>query len=64
MINNHREKVLSAFNDKVFKTSIRRDVRLAEAPSHLKSVFEYDWDGNGAEDYLNLAREVILKRGG
>lgn len=58
-----REKVSSSFDDKVFKTAIRRDVRLAEAPSHLKSVFEYDWEGEGAGDYLNLAREVILKRG-
>lgn len=58
-----KEKVMDAFKDRVFKTAIRRDVRLAEAPSHLKSVFEYDWEGEGATDYLNLAREVILKRG-
>ncbi|MEK7851908.1 MAG: ParA family protein [Deltaproteobacteria bacterium] len=58
-----KEKVADAFKDRMFKTAIRRDVRLAEAPSHLKSVFEYDWEGEGAEDYLNLAREVLLKRG-
>lgn len=58
-----REKVVNVFKEKVFKTVIRRDIRLAEAPSHLKSVFEYDWDGGGAMDYLEMAREVILKRG-
>lgn len=58
-----REKIADAFKDRMFKTTIRRDVRLAEAPSHLKSVFEYDWEGEGAKDYLNLAREVILKTG-
>lgn len=57
------DKVRGTFGEKVFKTAIRRDVRLAEAPSHLKSVFEYDWEGEGAGDYLDLAREVILKRG-
>lgn len=56
-----REKVESSFKDKVFNKPIRRDVRLAEAPSHLKSVFEYDWEGDGAEDYLEMAREVIKK---
>lgn len=55
------EKVMGAFGEKVFNMPIRRDTRLAEAPSHLKSVFEYDWEGEGAEDYLNLAREVIIK---
>lgn len=54
-----KDKLQSAFGDKVFRSSIRRDIRLAEAPSHLKSVFEYEWEGEGAEDYLNLAREVI-----
>lgn len=55
------DKVRGTFGEKAFKTAIRRDVRLAEAPSHLKSVFEYDWEGGGGEDYLSLAREVIQK---
>lgn len=53
-------KVRGTFGDKVFKTAICRDIRLAEAPSHLKSVFEYDWEGGGARDYLEMAREIIL----
>ncbi len=46
------------FQDKVFKTKIRTNVRLAEAPSHGKTVFEYAPDSYGSQDYRNLAREV------
>jgi chromosome partitioning protein len=46
------------FGDKVFKTRIRANVRLAEAPSHGKTIFDYAPDSNGAEDYLALAREI------
>jgi chromosome partitioning protein len=41
-----------------FQTRIRRNVRLAEAPSFGKSIFHYAPDSNGAEDYEQLAREV------
>ncbi|MCK4846531.1 MAG: ParA family protein [Deltaproteobacteria bacterium] len=51
-------KVKDAFGDKLFKTPIRHDVKLIEAPGHLKSVFEHSWRGRGAEDYLNFAKEV------
>lgn len=47
------------FGPKVFRTVIRENVRLAEAPSHGKSIFQYAPDSNGAEDYLALAREVL-----
>jgi len=47
------------FKEKTFKTRIRTNVRLAEAPSHGKTIFEYAPDSYGAEDYLNLAREVL-----
>ncbi|MGL4942835.1 MAG: ParA family protein [Thermoguttaceae bacterium] len=43
---------------RVFQTRIRRNVRLAEAPSFGKPIFDYDPLSNGAEDYRNLAREV------
>jgi chromosome partitioning protein len=46
-----------------FQTRIRRNVRLAEAPSFGKSIFQYAPDSNGAEDYRRLAEE-ILKAGG
>jgi len=46
------------FKEKIYKTKIRTNVRLAEAPSHGKSIFDYAPDSNGAEDYMGLAREV------
>ncbi len=46
------------FQDKVFQTKIRTNVRLAEAPSHGKTVFEYAPDSYGSQDYRNLSREV------
>jgi len=47
------------FGSKVFRSKIRSNVRLAEAPSHGKSIFDYAPDSNGAEDYLALAREIV-----
>ena len=46
------------FGPRVFRTKIRTNVRLAEAPSHGKSIFDYAPDSYGTEDYLSLAREV------
>lgn len=43
----------------VFQTRIRKNVRLAEAPSYGKSIFEYDEKSNGAADYTALAKEVL-----
>jgi chromosome partitioning protein len=42
-----------------FRTRIRRNIRLAEAPSFGQSIFQYSRDSNGAKDYENLAREVL-----
>lgn len=46
------------FPDKVFKTRIRKSVRFDESPLKHKTVFEYDPEGNGAEDYMSLAEEI------
>lgn len=46
------------FGDKVFNTIIRDNVALAEAPSHHKTIFEYDPDSYGAKDYMALAKEI------
>ncbi len=43
----------------VFKTTIPRNVRLAEAPSHGKPIIQYDPRSRGAEAYLQLAQEVV-----
>src|SRR5262250_143095 len=49
------------FGDKVFATTIPRNVRLAEAPSHGKPAILYDPKSRGAESYVQLAKEVIAK---
>ncbi|MCH6582675.1 MAG: ParA family protein [Gammaproteobacteria bacterium] len=50
------------FGDKLYRTIIPRNVRLAEAPSHGKPVISYDMQSKGAQAYLALAGE-ILRRG-
>jgi chromosome partitioning protein len=47
------------FGDLMCKTTIPRNIRLAEAPSHGKPAITYDPHSRGAEAYLNLAREII-----
>ncbi|MEO8495346.1 MAG: AAA family ATPase [Planctomycetota bacterium] len=44
---------------RTFDTRIRRNIRLAEAPSFGQSIFEYAPQSHGAEDYRDLAREVL-----
>jgi chromosome partitioning protein len=43
----------------VFKTEIRGNVRLKEAPSFGKTIFEYDKKSSGAESYRKLTKEVL-----
>lgn len=52
------------FKDKVFKTTIPRNVRVAEAPSHGIPVGAYDKFSKGARAYKELAKEVVEKTGG
>ena len=47
--------------DMVFKTMITKNVRLSEAPSYGKPALLYDARSTGADNYLNLAREIIKK---
>jgi chromosome partitioning protein len=47
------------FGDKLCRTTIPRNVRLAEAPSHGKPVLLYDPKSRGAESYIQLAKEII-----
>jgi chromosome partitioning protein len=48
-------------NAKFFETRIRRNIRLAEAPSFGQSIFQYAPDSNGARDYQSLAEEVMAQ---
>ncbi len=43
----------------IFRTRIRRNIRLAEAPSFGRAIFDYAPNSNGAKDYRELAEEVI-----
>jgi chromosome partitioning protein len=47
------------FADKLCATSIPRNIRLAEAPSHGKPALVYDVRSKGAESYIRLAKEII-----
>lgn len=49
----------SFFGDKVFKTIIYRNIRLAESPSYGKPVLLYDVSSRGAQNYLELAQEIM-----
>ena len=47
------------FKNRVYKTVIPRNVRLAEAPSFGKPAILYDIKSRGAEAYLQLAKEFV-----
>ncbi len=53
------DEVKKYFDDKVFKTIIDRNVRLSEAPSYGKPIILYDAISRGAENYMNLAEEIL-----
>ncbi len=53
------DEIRGHFADKVFKTIVPRNIRLAEAPSHGISVLQYDIRCRGAKAYLDLAREFL-----
>ncbi|MBR0134145.1 ParA family protein [Candidatus Saccharibacteria bacterium] len=52
-------EVKKFFKDKVFDTTIPRNVRLAEAPSHGVAIGQYDRFSKGAKAYKSLAEEVM-----
>ncbi len=56
---NARGQLTPWANAQTFHTRIRRNIRLAEAPSFGKSIFQYAPDSHGAEDYQQLAKEVV-----
>jgi len=56
------ENVYEHFGEVVFKTFIRHNISLAEAPSHGQTIFEYRPDSSGANDFLALAKEIIERR--
>ena len=56
-------QLLEHFGDKVYRTIIPRNVRLAEAPSHGLPIIKYDRTSRGALAYLALAGEMLNREG-
>lgn len=60
---NHSKEIIEQLNkrftDKVCKSFIRENIKLAEAPLHIKPIIHYDKNCNGSLDYMNFAREII-----
>jgi chromosome partitioning protein len=56
------DEVRSHFGARVYETSVPRNVRLSEAPSHGKPVLLYDIRSRGAASYLALAAEFLKRR--
>ncbi|MCM8817631.1 MAG: AAA family ATPase [Candidatus Omnitrophica bacterium] len=53
------ERIRDYFGDQFFKTLIRENISLAEAPSFGKTIYEYKPDSYGAQDYFNLSKEIL-----
>ena len=52
------------FGEKLCQTTVPRNIRLAEAPSHGKAALVYDPRSKGAESYIRLAKEMIERAAG
>ena len=57
------EEVRKHFQDMVFKTIIKRNIKLGEAPSYGESIIAYDATSRGAKNYISLANEIIKNNG-
>ncbi len=58
-----KDEVSRYFGDKIYQTAIPRNIRLAEAPSFGQSIFDYEPSCMGAEAYIRLAIEFLVRRG-
>ncbi len=59
-----KHEVKQHFGDKLFSSVIPRNIRLAEAPSFNRTIFEHDKWSKGARAYTKLAKEVAKRAGG
>jgi chromosome partitioning protein len=50
------------FKDEVFKTRVRDNIALAEAPAQGVDIFRYSPKSYGAEDYLSLSKEILKRK--
>ncbi|MCK9530877.1 MAG: ParA family protein [Gammaproteobacteria bacterium] len=63
LANDVSAQLLQHFGDRVYRTIVPRNVRLAEAPSHGLPVITYDRTSRGAISYLALAGEILRRSG-
>lgn len=56
-----RDEVKKYFGENLFKTVIPRNIRLAEAPSYGKTIFEHDKWSKGARSYKSLTKEILAR---
>ncbi len=57
-----KNELKNFFGEKLCATTIPRNIRLAEAPSHGKPALVYDPRSKGAESYIKLAKEIIERQ--
>ena len=62
LANDVSDQLVEHFGDRVYRTVVPRNVRLAEAPSHGLPVLKYDKTSRGALAYFSLAGEIIRKQ--
>ena len=55
------DEVIKHFGEMVFKTIIKRNIKLGEAPGFGKDIISYDATSKGTKNYLSLANEIIQK---
>ncbi len=56
-----QDEVQKFMKEKLFKSIIPRSIRLAEAPGFGKTIFEHDAKSRGAQAYLDLSREILVR---
>ena len=56
------EEVKNYFPEQLYKNVVPRSIRIGEAPSHGKTIFEHDPSGVGAKAYTKVAREFLKRR--
>ena len=56
------DEIRKYFKEKVYETTIPRSVRLAEAPSFGKTIFQHDRNSSGAIAYQSLAQEFLVRQ--
>ena len=59
---NVSETIKDHFKNKVFKTKIRDNIAIAEAPSKGLDIFRYNSKCYGAKDYLSLCKEIVKNK--